>query len=103
MSRIKKDDIVAVLTGRDRGKVGTVIETLPKKGKIKIEGVAVVTRHTKARRQGETSGIFKKETFIDMSNVMPVCSSCKKPCRVGARLLEDGKKVRTCKRCEEIV
>ena len=66
---IKKNDMVLVITGADKGKKGSVIEILPEKGKIKVQGVAIVTRHAKARRQGEKSAIKKLERFIDISNV----------------------------------
>ncbi len=71
-SRIKKGDSVYVLIGKDRGKKGTVIAILPKKGKVMVKDVAVVTRHVKAKKQGDTAGIRKEERFIDISNVMPV-------------------------------
>jgi large subunit ribosomal protein L24 len=71
-SAIKKGDLVYVLTGKDRGKKGSVIAILPKKGKIMIKGIAVVTRHVKARKQGETSGIKREERYIDISNVAPI-------------------------------
>lgn len=101
MERVKKNDTVSVIMGRDKGKSGKVIEILPKKGKVMVEGVAVVTKHAKARKQGETSGIKKVGSFIPLSNVMPVCSSCKKPARVGTKMLDSGKRVRICKRCNE--
>lgn len=69
-ARIKKGDSVYILTGRDRGKKGVVIAILPKKGKVMVKDVAVVTRHVKARKQGETSGIKREEQYIDISNVM---------------------------------
>ncbi len=71
-SRIKKGDLVYVLTGKDRGKKGIVIAILPKKDKVIVKDVALVTRHVKARKQGETSGIKREERFIHISNVMPV-------------------------------
>ncbi len=71
-SRIKKGDQVYVLTGKDRGKKGIVIAILPKKDKVIVKDVALVTRHVKARKQGETSGIKREERFIHISNVMPV-------------------------------
>lgn len=101
IKNIKKDDIVLVLTGKDKGKQGPVIEILSKKGKVKVKDVAVVTRHKKARKQGEASGIIKQESFINISNVMLVCSGCKKPSRVGFTLLKTGKKTRACKRCKK--
>lgn len=70
--RIKKGDQVYVLTGKDRGKKGVVIAILPKKDKVMVKGIAVVTRHVKARKQGEVSGIKREERFIHISNVMPV-------------------------------
>ena len=67
---IKKGDLVYVLIGKDKGKKGTVLRVLPKKKKVMVKGVALVTRHYKARKQGETSGIKKVERYIDVSNVM---------------------------------
>lgn len=68
-SNIKKGDSVFVLTGKDRGKKGVVIAILPKKGKVMVKDVAVVTRHVKAKKQGETSSIKRSEQYIDISNV----------------------------------
>lgn len=101
MARVKKNDVVEVISGKDKGKQGAVIEILSKKGKIIVKDIGVVTRHVKARRQGEIAGIKKEERPILLSKVMPVCSTCKKPCRVNAKILEDGKKVRSCNRCKE--
>ena len=70
--RIKKGDLVYILTGKDKGKKGAIIEILPKKGKVMVKGVALVTRHVKARKQGEVSGIKKEERYVDISNVKPV-------------------------------
>jgi len=67
---IKKGDLVYVLTGKDKGKKGTVLRVLPKENKVMVKGVALVTRHYKARKQGETSGIKKIERYINMSNVV---------------------------------
>ena len=103
MMRVKKNDTVIVLTGKDKSKVGTVIELSPKEGKVKVSGVAIVTKHLKAKRQGDVAGIKQYESFIDSSNVMPVCRSCKKPCRVKITTSEDGNKSRTCVRCTEIL
>jgi len=103
MARIKKNDTVLVLSGKDKGKRGTVAEVLPKKGKVLVQGVNVVIRHAKARKQGDTAGIRHEERPFDISNVMPICPYCKKPCRVGAKFLEDEKKVRVCAGCKEII
>lgn len=102
MERIKKSDTVSVLTGKDKGKSGKIIEILPKKGKVMVKGIALVTKHAKARKQGEVSSIKKQESYIDLSNVMPICTSCKKPARIGTKQLDSGKNARTCKRCKEI-
>lgn len=100
--RVKKNDTVMVISGKDKGKQGTVIGIEPKKGMVLVKGVAIATHHAKARKQGDVAGIKKQESFIDASNVMPVCTACQKPCRVGSAVLESGKKARTCKRCSEI-
>ena len=102
VARIKKNDTVHVSSGKNKGKEGKVIALLPKKGKVMIKGVAVATHHIKPRKAGESGGIRKEERFIDISCVMPVCSSCKKPARVNAKQLDTGMMVRVCNRCKEI-
>lgn len=101
MERVKKNDTVQVVTGRDKGKKGSVIEILPKKGKVLVKGIAVVSKHFKPRRQGEVAGIKKIESYLDISNVMPVCGSCKKPTRVQTQTAAGGKKSRICSKCKE--
>lgn len=103
VARIKKNDTVVVLSGKDKDKQGTVIEILPKKGKVMVKGVALVTKHYKARKQGEVSGLKKKEAYVELSQVMPVCASCKKACRVVALELETGRRTRACNRCKNIL
>ncbi len=103
MMRIRKNDTVRVMSGKDKGKEGMVLAILPKKEKVKVKGVAIVTRHLKARKQGEVSRIKKEEAFIYLSKVMPVCASCKKACRVGIKTLENGSSARVCMRCTEIM
>jgi len=102
IARIKKNDTVVVLAGKDKDRQGTVLEVLPKKGKIMVKGMRIVTKHVKARRQGEVAGIKKQEGYLKLSHVMPICPSCKKPCRIGTKLVET-KTVRVCHRCKEIV
>ena len=82
MKRVRKGDKVIVLTGKDKGKKGEVVEVSPKKGKLKVKGVNVATRHYKARKQGETSGIKKLEAYINISNVMAIDEETSKPVRV---------------------
>ena len=96
--KIRKDDKVVVLSGRDKGKTGTVLSADPKNGKVIVEGVLVASCHTKPRKQGEEGGIIKMETPIYACKVMVVCPKCGKATRV-AHKIEDGKKVRVCKKC----
>ena len=103
MMRIKKNDQVVVISGKDKGKQGVVIDLLLKKAKVKVQGVNIVTRHLKARRQGEVSSIKKEEAFIYLAKVMPVCPTCAKPARVGSKQMEDGSRVRICGRCKDVI
>ena len=96
---IRKDDIVIVLSGKDKGKQGKVLSADPKNGKVIVEKVNMVSRHTKPRRQGEEGGIIKKESPIYACKVMRVCPKCSKPTRPAHKVLEGGKKVRVCKKC----
>lgn len=100
---IKKDDLVIVLSGKDKGKKGKVLSADPKNGKVIVEGINVAKRHFKARRPGEEGGIIKKETPIYASKVMRVCPKCDKPTREAHMFLKDGKKVRVCKKCGETI
>ena len=102
LNRVKKDDSVAVLSGRDKGKSGAVIAINPKKETVTVKGIGIVTRHVKAKRRGEQGKIVKEEKPVLLCKVMPVCPSCKKVCRVGIKVLENGKKSRACHRCKEI-
>ena len=95
---IRKDDKVVVISGKDKGKMGKVLVSNPKAGKVIVEGVSVATKHQKPRKQGEEGGIIKVETPIYASKVMVVCPKCGKPTRV-AHKLDAGKSVRVCKKC----
>jgi large subunit ribosomal protein L24 len=103
---IRKNDEVQVIGGKDRGKRGRVVNVLPKKNRVMVEGVARATAHTRAggkrSRSGQAlqqGGIIQKELFVDLSNVMLVCKHCGKPTRVGHRL-DGGVKARICRHCE---
>jgi large subunit ribosomal protein L24 len=100
---IRKNDKVIVLSGKDKGKEGMVISADPKNEKVIVEGVNVAKRHLKARRPGEEGGIIKKETPIYASKVMRVCPKCGKPTREAHKFLNDGSKVRVCKKCGETI
>ena len=102
--RIKRDDLVKVIRGRDVGKQGKVQHVFSKEQKLLVEGVNVVKRHLKAGAEGaRQAGIISKEMPLDASKVMPVCPSCGKPTRVGLRVLEDGTRARVCKRCNAMM
>ena len=96
---IRKDDTVIVLSGKDKGKQGKVLGTVPKSTKIVAEGINMVTCHVKPRKQGEEGGIIKKEAPIYACKVQRVCPKCSKPTRPAHKVLADGKKVRICKKC----
>lgn len=100
LGRIRKNDMVQVISGKDKGKQGRVIVVNPKKEKALVKGISIVTRHVKAKRQGQQSGIIKEESYVSLCIVMPVCSRCKKSCRVRTKHGDD-KKMRVCHRCEE--
>lgn len=106
---VKKDDQVVVISGPEaiKGKQGKVITVIPKDNRVMVEGVAYVSKHQKARRQGQTGGIFQKERSLDASNVMLICPKCGKATRVAHKAVttetDKGgtktKNVRVCKRC----
>lgn len=101
LSRIKKNDSVVVLSGRDKGKQSLVISVDQKTGMALIKDVGIVTRHVKAKKAGEKNRIVKEERPILLCKIMPICPSCKKPCRVQVKFQEDGDKARMCGRCKE--
>ena len=96
---IKKDDLVVVLSGKDKGKQGKVLEVMPREGKVIVEKINMVSRHTKPRKQGDQGGILKKEAPLYACKVQKVCPKCNKPTRVAHKVNEAGKKVRVCKHC----
>ena len=100
---IKKDDFVKVIAGKDRGKQGKVLRVFPKEGRLTVERVNMVKRHTRPTRQMQQGGIIEREGKLHISNVMLICSKCERGVRVGHRILEDQKKVRICRRCGEIL
>ncbi len=100
---IKSGDEVIVISGKDKGKKGKVLSVFPDKGKAIVEGVAIVTKHQKARSAAETGGIVKQEAAVDASNLMNICSKCNKPARIGRKVLANGEKVRYCKKCNEVI
>ncbi|MBQ9648354.1 MAG: 50S ribosomal protein L24 [Oscillospiraceae bacterium] len=95
---VKKGDTVVVLSGKDKGKQGKVLGTVPSEDKVVVEGVNMVTCHVKPRKQGETGGIVQREAALYASKVQVVCPKCKKGTRI-AHKIENGKKSRVCKHC----
>ena len=95
---VKTGDTVVVLNGKNRGKQGKVMQVAPAEGKVIVEGLNMVTKHVKPRRQGDAGGIVKAEGALYACKVMPVCPKCGKATRVG-HAVHDGKKVRVCKKC----
>ena len=101
--KVRRNDSVIVIKGRDRGKKGKVHRAYPEKERLLVEGVNMMKRHMRAQGQARQAGIIEREAPIHISNVMLVCTKCGKPTRVGFMFLEDGKKARVCKRCRELI
>jgi large subunit ribosomal protein L24 len=99
--RIKKDDKVKILAGKDRGKIGKVLRTDKKKSRIFVENINKVKRHQRPSAQNRQGGIVEKEASIDLSNVMLICGKCMAPGRIKMQVLEDGQKMRVCGKCQE--
>jgi len=92
-----------VLRGKDAGKRGRVRQVLPSETRVVVEGVNIIKRHTKPRGVARQAGIIEREAPIHASKVMLVCSKCNQPTRVGRRILDDGTKVRVCRKCQEVI
>jgi large subunit ribosomal protein L24 len=101
--KIKKEDTVLVIVGKDKGKKGKVRQTMPKDGVLIIEGINIVKRHMKPRGQARQAGIIEREAPVQISNVMLLCPKCNKPVRIQSKILDDGKRVRVCGKCDEVI
>ena len=101
--KIRKNDTVLVVAGRDKGKKGKVRVAIPKKERLLVDGINMIKKHARPTGQARQAGIIEREAPIHVSSVMLLCEKCAKPARVGRRLLADGKKVRFCKACGEVV
>ena len=101
--KIRKNDNVLVITGKDKGKTGKVRFAYPKEERLLVEGVNMIKRHTRARKQVRQAGIIQREAPVRVSNVMLMCSRCNHPTRIGSRRLADGKQVRVCRSCQEVI
>ncbi len=101
--KIRKNDTVLVIAGKDRGKKGKVRFAYPKDETLMVEGINFMKRHARATGQVRQAGIIEREAPIKISNVMLLCNKCNHPTRIGFHFLEDGKKVRFCKACGEVI
>ena len=100
---LKKDDKVKVLAGKDKGKIGKVIEINSKKERVLVENINIVKRHSRPSAQNKQGGIVESEAAIHLSNVALLCNKCLAPARVKMQTLEDGKKTRVCRKCGEVI
>ena len=100
---IRKNDKVMVITGKEKGKIGTVLKVILRKDRAVVEKLNMVKRHTRAGGKSAQGGIIERESPIHVSNLMLVCGKCAEPARVGKKVLEDGSKVRFCKKCGEFM
>ena len=101
--KIRKNDTVQVMAGKDRGKRGKVRFAYPKKNRLIVEGINFIKKHSRARGQVRQAGIIDLEAQIDASNAMLLCGKCNRPTRVGFTFLDDGRKVRICHKCKEVI
>ena len=101
--KIKKNDKVIVIAGKEKGKIGAVLKVNSELGRIVVEKVNIVKRHSKPNMRSGEGGIIEKEAQVAISNVKLVCNKCAEPTRIGNRRLEDGSKVRVCKKCNESI
>ncbi|MBW1700712.1 MAG: 50S ribosomal protein L24 [Deltaproteobacteria bacterium] len=99
--KIKKNDKVIVIIGKEKGKIGTVLKVDSEKSRLIVEKVNMVKKHARPSAKTAQGGIIEKEAPLNISNVMIVCNKCAEPTRIGNRRLEDGSKVRVCKKCGE--
>lgn len=103
MSKIRKNDEVMVILGRDRGKKGKVLSSIPRKNRLIVEDVNMIKRHMRPTGTMRQAGIIEKEASIHVSDVMLICKKCSQPTRVGFGFLDNGTKVRVCKKCHEVM
>jgi large subunit ribosomal protein L24 len=101
--KVVKNDTVLVVTGNFKGKKGKVLKVFPKESRLIVEGVNFIKRHTKKSQKNPQGGIIEREAPIHSSNVQVVCPKCNKPTRIGRKVLDNKKRIRTCKRCGEML
>lgn len=101
--KIRKNDMVLVITGKDKGKKGKVRVAHPKDDRVVVEGVNFIKKHARAQKSTRQAGIIEMEAPLHISNVLLLCSKCNHPTRIGFTKLQDGKKVRFCRSCREVI
>lgn len=101
--KIRKNDTVLVITGRDKGKKGKVRLVYPKDERLLVEGINMVKKHMRSAGEASPGGIIEREASIAVANVMLICNKCNKPTRIGFRFLKDDRKVRICRVCQEVI
>ena len=101
--KIRKNDTVIIIAGKDKGKKGKVRRALPDKDRVVVEGLNMIKRHSRAGKSARQAGIIELEAPINVSNVMLLCDKCGKPTRVSFNFLTDGKRVRICNSCQEVI
>ncbi len=102
-SHLKKEDKVKVLSGKDAGKIGKILRVDRKKERILVENINIIKRHTRPSAQHKQGGIVESEAPISWANAMLMCNKCMKPVRIKMKRLEDGKKIRVCRKCSETI
>ncbi len=100
---IKKNDTVLVITGREKGKRGRVLSIYPSNSRLLIERINMIKKHMKPSKKYTQGGIIEKESPLHISNVMLICPKCNKPTKISSIFLQDGRKVRACKKCSEVM
>jgi len=101
MFRIKRDDQVMILSGKDRGKKGKVLRIFPQRGLLTVEGLNLVKKHMRRSQNNPQGAIISRESPLALDRVMPVCPRCSRGVRIGFKELPDGTKARNCRRCQE--
>ena len=102
-THIKKNDKVKVIAGKDKNKIGKVLNVNRKKNRILVENINIIKRHSKPSASNKQGGIIEKESPIHLSNTMLMCNKCMKQIRIKIKMLEDGKRVRSCRKCNELI
>lgn len=103
MLKIKRNDTVKVLAGKDKGKLGKVLKVYPDIGRAIVQGINFTKKHARRTRQDDKGGIIQREASLNISNLAVVCKGCNQPSRVGIDTLNDGSKVRYCRKCKEVL